>query len=295
MSFWTLTALQTRVREVLGRYSPLDLTASEITTAINQYYQLIFPQEVMLDPMEGICEFYTLPYKGRYELSEFNFRSFLPEVWVNNVKILFSQHLNRDGFSHRLKYYTQQIGVGDGVTDTWVFSLSFPPISPNTFIMQAGYQSIIDQNGEWTAETIGLVGSGNGSLNYSTGIGEGRFSLPPDEGTPIEVSYSTFAVGFPTAVVMFDEVFYLFPVPDKIYRVQVRGYKNLPPLVNSTDTLLSDDWGLVVCYGTCKNLLASYGELDAYSELTALHRDMLSKVVRRTQENIRIKKPLSFF
>lgn len=295
MSIWTLSALQTRVRELLGRYSPLDLTSTDITKAINQYYQLIFPQEVMLDPMEGIYEFYTVPYQGKYEAGDKSFRSFLPEVWVNHAKILFSQHLSRDGFSHRLKYYYQTIGAGDGVTTQWNFTLPISPISPNTFIAQAGAQNIVDSNPDWTLETVGLQGNGGGSLNYTTGVGEITFNEPPVLGELIEISYSTFSIGFPSTIVMFDDIFYLFPVPDKVYRVEVRGYKNLPALVSPKDALMCDEWGLVVCYGTCKNLLASYGEMDAYGEITVLHREMLSKVVRRTQENMRIKKPISFF
>lgn len=295
MKYWTFNTLKTFVREVTGRFSPIELTQEEVGLAINKYYQLTFPMEVKLDSMEDIYMFFTSPNVGLYPLPWEDYINFLPPAWCNHNKVHFSQWLARDGFSRRFQYTSYILGEGDGTRVEWNFTLGTAPVAPNTFIMQTPTASVTDTNREWSNTPVTLTGDGGGSLSYLSGVGAVTFAIPPAVGEKVEVSYSPFKKGKPDTIVMFDNHFHLFPVPDKVYRMEITAYKGVAPLVNATDTPLLEEWGWAISYGAAKEILARYGEMEGYAEVSALHRESLIKVYRRTQENIRIKKPFSYF
>ena len=302
MNYWTFGELKRRIREVIGRYSPLELTDSEVGRALNQYYQLNFPQEALLDAMEGIYVFYTQPYLDQYPIDPSVCKSFLPEAWCNNIKILFSQRYQDTVATQQLKPVNTIIAVGDGKTTEYSFQLPQTPISPQSFIAQAGDQALVDSNKVWVEGTIPLQAPSGwqqelsgGWLNYSTGQGSVTFNNPPAVGSEILTTYSPLLFGVPSTIVLYEQKFFIIPAPDKVYKIEVKGYKGLPALINGNDLLPKEEWGLVICYGASKNLLASYGEMEAYAEVSLLHREMLAQVRRATQENMRIERPQSFF
>lgn len=302
MSYWNFAELKRRIREIIGRYSPLELTDAELGRAINQYYQLNFPQEALLDGMLTVFSFYTQPFKQQYLIDVSECKSFLPEAWCNDTKILFSQRLEENFFSKRLKTITIPIGLGNGQDSVFAFKLDQTPISPNSLIIQSHGQAIADLNSLWNGDSVALatppdfdLNAGSGSVNYLTGEGAVTFIQPPALGELIEATYAPLVKGVPESLVLYNNYFYLFPAPDRVYRIQVKGYKGLSPLLTAGDVLERDEWGLTICYGTAKNLCAAYGELDAYAELDFLHRDVLTQVRRSTQENIRIQRPRSLF
>lgn len=302
MSYWTFGDLKRRVREVIGRYSPLEITETEVGRAINQYYQLNFPQEALLDAMEALYVFYTKPCQQKYPIDPSVCKSFLPQAWCNDIKILFSQRLEENVFSKRLKTLNYVLGIGDGKTTTFSFSLPQLPVAPQSFIIQSETQALVDPNDSWVEGSVSLQTppswkqeNGGGWINYSTGLGSATFITAPHVGMPITITYAPLVIGMPSTIVLYEEKFFLNPTPDKIYKIEVKGYKGLAPLVSASDLLPKEEWGLLICYGTAKNLLASYGEMEAYGEVSLLHREMLSQVRRSTQENIRIQRPRSLF
>lgn len=64
------------------------------------------------------------------------------------------------------------------------------------------------------------------------------------------------------------------------------SFKQVEPLVNATDRPPFDEWGPTIGYGTARNIMAKYGEMDAYRETTALYKEQVSYILARTEQNL---------
>lgn len=64
------------------------------------------------------------------------------------------------------------------------------------------------------------------------------------------------------------------------------SFKKVEPLVNATDRPPFDEWGPTIAYGTARNIMAKYGEMDAYRETTALYKEQVSYILARTEQNL---------
>ena len=70
------------------------------------------------------------------------------------------------------------------------------------------------------------------------------------------------------------------------YRFQCKAYKIVDPLVNATDRPPLDEWGPTIAYGTARNIVVRYGEMDTYAELTALYKEQVAYILVRTEQTL---------
>jgi hypothetical protein len=143
-----------------------------------------------------------------------------------------------------------------------------------------------------------LTGSlgGSGTLNYATGAVSVSFNTAPVSGQNVYFSYIQFQAGRPTAVLLYNNQFTFFPVPDTAYRFKVKAYSNNLVLTNTgttqsffenaTDRPLLDEWGPTIAYGTAKEIHADYGEYPAYQQVNALYKEQVAYSLRRTEQNL---------
>jgi hypothetical protein len=66
----------------------------------------------------------------------------------------------------------------------------------------------------------------------------------------------------------------------------MQAYSVVDPLEVSTDTPGLNEWGRCIVYGTARELMADYGELDGYAEITALYKEQLAYVLKRTNQSL---------
>lgn len=69
-------------------------------------------------------------------------------------------------------------------------------------------------------------------------------------------------------------------------KYRCKPFKKVEPLVNATDRPPLDEWGPTIAYGTARNIMAKYGEMDAYAETTALYKEQVSYILARTEQNL---------
>ena len=183
-------------------------------------------------------------------------------------------------------------------TSAEVFTASNFPILPATTVVTDNVEVFQDTNTTYTTADVVLTGSlgGTGTINYSTGAVSVTFNSAPADGQNITFSYIQFQAGRPTAVLLYNNQFTFFPVPDTAYRFQTKAYANslvttaagatATEFVNSTDRPLLDEWGPCIAYGTSRDINADKGEMDAYQEVTALYKEQLAYVLKRTNQNL---------
>lgn len=74
--------------------------------------------------------------------------------------------------------------------------------------------------------------------------------------------------------------------PFSSHKCRDQPFTKVDPLINATDRPQLDEWGPTIGYGTARNLMAKYGEMDAYRETTALYKEQVSYILARTEQNL---------
>lgn len=288
MATWTLQQIRRKVRDVTGRFSSSEMTNEELDSRINQYYQLTFPAEVKLDAKLVDYKFITDAYQPTYDQPLSGYTNFGPPAKVNNLDLDFYQSKELFLFDNPLQYTFLTPWTGDAATVAFTTTVSKAPIYPGTLTVSDNTELFEDTNKTWTASDVTITGSAGGSLtvNYSTGAVSAAFAAAPATGQTIYLNYVGFTAGRPQAILMYDNKFRLWPVPDQQYLVKMQSYQVVTALTLATDTPQLDEWGPCIAYGTARDILSDYGEMDAYQEVTALYKEQVSYILTRTMQNM---------
>lgn len=297
MATWTLAEIRQKVRQVTGRYSPQELSNEQLDEYINKYFQYTFPAELKLERFHTFYEFLTVANQQKYTLPT-GYVNFEPPATLDNLSMLWYQNPSSFTENNPENVGRQTIGTGDGVTVGFNGTAGNFPVLPGTAVITDNTEVFEDTNTSYTTSNVILTGSlgGSGTINYSTGVVSVSFNTAPISGQNITFSYIQFQAGRPTAVLLYNNQFTFFPVPDTAYRFKTKAYSNTLVTTaagtnavlfsNATDRPLLDEWGPCISYGASRDIHSDFGEMDAYAEITALYREQLGYVLKRTNNNL---------
>ena len=290
MTTWNLAQIRQKVRQVTGRFTPSEITNDQMDTRINQYYQLIFPAEVKLDAKLTYYEFITQANQATYDQPLTEYTNFVPPATANNLSMIWYQDPAYFYAANPLQYVFLNQWTGDGTTTSFSTTVTGFPIYPGTTTITDNVELFEDTNQTWTTSNVNITGSLGGLLvlNYSTGTANVTFNTAPANGQIIYFNYIVFAADRPQAILMYNNQFQLFPVPDQAYIIRMAAYQVVAPLINATDTPALNEWGPCIAYGTARDIHADYGEMDAYAQVTALYKEQVSYVLTRTMQNMMV-------
>ncbi len=306
MANWDLSEIRQKVRQVTGRFSPQELTNEQLDEYINKYFQYTFPAELKLERFHTYFEFLTVANQQSYILPS-GFVNFEPPATIDRLSLLWYQEPSTFYDNNPENIARQNIGTGDDIVTMFGGTASSFPILPGTAVVTDDNEVFEDTSTEFTTDNIPLVGSlgGSGTLNLSTGVVSVTFNTAPETGQNIEYSYIQFQSGRPTAVLLYDNLFTFFPVPNTAYRFRTKAYANTlvtteagvngVQFVNATDKPLLEEWGPAIAYGAARDIHADQGEMGAYGEVTALYKEQLSYVLKRTNQNLLNTRAQPFF
>lgn len=285
---WTLSNIQSAIRRVTGRFTTNDISNNELRTRINQYYTLIFPAEVKLEQKHVFYEFTTTFNQSTYPLPLTTFTNFEPPANCNNLLMTWYQDPMRFQFDNMIQYTFLVPWQGDGSTLSFTTTITGFPIKPASVTIYDGVELFEDTNTTWTSSNVTIIGSQNGTatVNYATGVISVNFNTAPIAGQNINLNYVVFAANIPQSILLYNNNFELWPIPNQAFKIRMKAYSVVEPLVNATDTPFLNEWGRCIVYGTARDLLADSGEMDGYAEITALYREQVSYVLKRTNQNL---------
>lgn len=288
MATWNKAKIIQKIRQVTGRFSENDMSNTELSERLNQYYQLRFPAEVKLEQKYVFYEFTTTPNQPTYAVPDTLYTNYEPPVTVNNLSMLWYQDSAKFASENPLQYNFGKPWTGDGVTVTFTTTLGGFPIYPSTLTISDNTETFEDTTTAYTTADIALTGSAGGTatINYSTGAISVTFAVAPTNGQLIYLNYVMFNANRPEAMLYFANTFTLSPVPDQFYIIKMRAYKTVNALDNATDTPDLDEWGPCIAYGTSLGIFADYGENDSYSQVSQLHKEQISLVLTRTEQDL---------
>lgn len=292
MATWTLAEIRQKVRKVTGRLSLSELTNTQLDNVINQYVQYEFPAELKLDRNYSYYEFNTVADQQDYTLPE-TYTNFVPEATIDRKELLFYSDPDQFNAQNYQPVSRKVVDTGDGSTTAFTDTLG------GNFPIKAGSVIVDDTVETFTDNSDGtLTGDqgGSGTINYTTGALAVTFATAPTNGTNIEASWEAYQSGQPTSVLMFNNQFTFFPIPDRTYRFKIKAWSistitdisgnTSSSFSNASDRPLKDQWGPTIAYGAARRLHADYGEMDAYEQVTALYREQLGYTLRRTHQDL---------
>ena len=322
-----LLEMRNTVRRMTARYSPEQMTDTQIDRYINLAYTIHFPEQFKNLKLTKPYVFYTIPnvdtYAFVYENGLVNDPAgnpvpgniqITPPVYCQGYILRYFQ--DKTTFYNRWPKLTvnQQVKVGDGTDGPYsgiIPSTPFLKAQKDIFgnITEAAVIfSAFDDTGftfyatdepiEGT-ETGNIVTSENvaiGTVNYLTG----SFSFTLDTGiipenTPIYASVVPYQSSRPTDVIFFNQQITLRPVPQQIYQMEFQISQQPTDLLLDTDVPELDEWYLFICCIASKLIYTDFPDPDGLAYLMPIYQDQLQMAQRRTLRQMGSQRAATIF
>ena len=235
---WTLLDIRSKVRQLTGRFSENEMTTTELDQRINQYYTLEFPAEVKLEKKHVYYEFTTSANQAYYDFPETTYTNFEPPATVNNLELVWYQDPGYFFENNPLQYTFLTPWTGDGSTASFTTTVTGFPIFPGTLTITDNVELFQDTNDDWTTSDVSITGDlgGAATINYDDGSVDVTFNSAPADGQDIYLNYVVFQAGRPQNILLYNNQFQLWPVPDQAYIINMKAYSVVSPFTASTDT-----------------------------------------------------------
>ena len=298
-----LATIRTKVRRLTGRPSPQQITDAQIDTYVNTFYQYDLPEHLRLFSLRTVFEFMTIANVAEYDLRTMTvtiggvsdsasnvYYNLSPPAYVAGYQSFYGQ--NREEF-FRIYNSIAQIDTsveGDGTPGAYTFTLSNTPFLQNSVTVGviddtgATVQVVDDpQNrttGNW--KIINTETAVTGTIDYTTGAGTITFSNNIPSGNILTITYIPYAASRPQAVLFYDNVITLRPVPDQPYKVTLEAYITPTSLLQSGDNPELKQWWQYLAYGAAKKIFEDTQDPESLNVLMPGFKEQESLVLRRT-------------
>jgi hypothetical protein len=301
MAEWNLAEIRKKVRRVSGRLSVAELSNNQVDDYINKYFQFEFPAEVKLNRNYVTHEFNTMANVEDYAFPS-NYTNFVPEATIDRRQILLYQ--DPDKFNTENPYNISRFSTWTGDGATVGFSSTFS----NNVPIQAGSVVVDDTVEVFSDDGSGtLTGDqgGTGTVNYTTGLISVTFNTAPTSGQVIQPSFTQYIAGTPVSVLMFNNTFKFYPIPDRAYRFRIKAWSllyvkpasgsNKLAFEFSDDKPLQEEWGPAIAFGAARRIASDFGEMARYAELTTLYKEQIDYILTRTHIDLESTRALPMF
>jgi len=301
MAEWNLSEIRQKTRQVSGRLSVTELGNAQIDEYINKYFQFEFPAEVKLNRNYTLHEFNTEANVQDYNFPA-NFTNFVPEATIDRRDLIFYQEPDKFYKENPENVQRFSTWTGDGVT------VAFSNTFANNIPILAGSVIVDDTVEVFSDDGAGILTGdqgGTGTVNYTTGAIAVTFNTAPASGQVIQASFIQYRPGQPTSVLMFNNIFRFFPIPDRAYRFRTKAWSLLyvKPVTGANKTLfefaddkpLQEEWGPAIAYGAARRIASDFGEIDRYGEITSLYKEQINYILTRTHIDLESTRALPMF
>lgn len=301
----TLTAIKTKVRRLTRTPSTAQLSEAELEQYINTFVLYDFPEHLRLFSLRTLFTFYTQPGVDQYETNTvtqtdplFNFKNkyvaIHQPVYLAGIQGFYTQW--RDVF---YGYYPQTNTIADtllrgtGGVGPFTGIITAHPVLQRSVIFtcldQTGTAMILIDNP--TNNVVGDLVVKNyvtgvltiyGSINYLTGAFTFNFPNLTEVAAPIYVENIGYQPGKPLAVLYYDDIFTIRPVPDKVYPIQFEVDIRPTELLSSNQSPDLEQWWQYIAYGTAKKIFEDRMDLDSVQLLMPEFKQQERLVLRTT-------------
>jgi hypothetical protein len=313
----TLANIRTKVRRITGRPSSQQITDGQIDEYINTFYIYDMPATLRLFTQETTFEFMTVANVDIYDmrsqlvytrtnpitgLEDFvpaadYYITVSPPAYIAGYQSFWSQ--SREQFFRTypaLATVSTQI-QGNGTPGPYTFTFASTPIQQRSITVGAiddtgDTVNCIDvpinrTTGNW--KIINTNTNVTGVVNYLTGSVTVTFPNNIPSGSKITFSAVPYQPSRPQALLFYDNIFTLRPIPDSNYLVKVNAFKRPTTLIDSDDYPELKQWWQYLAYGASLKIFQDSqdpeGEANATPEFKRQERMVLRRtLIERTQQ-----------
>lgn len=295
----TLADIRTKVRRLSGRPSSDDISATEIDQYINTYYLYDMPESLRLLKLKDTFTFTTQPNVEVYPFDNAQYITVEPPCYVRGIQAQYFQDLDLFYREWPKDNYIQIVSVGDGTAGPFTGVVTGTPflrsvnISATSVIGRdvrvlfsantsgsTATSAIDDGNGGFVDATTGIALVG--TIDYITGAFTITFSsaIPVDEN--INASVIPYAASAPRTICMYQNQFYVRPIPDKAYIVEINAFRYPTSLINNGDQPELDFWWQLLAFGAARKILIDNADFESVAAMEPYFLEQLAYVQRRT-------------
>jgi len=292
-----LDAIRIKVRRITRAPSEAQLTTANLDEYINTFVLYDFPEQLRLFNLHETLTFYTEPNIDTYSTVTanpndplFNFKNrFItinPPIYAAGFKCFFSQSREEFFNVYPIVNTITQVAVGDGVTLAFAGTLTNIPVLRDNVVF-----SSVDINGNGLElhdlqpgipPTGALFGTGNGVVNYVTGVFNIAFNTAPAAGQAINSQTIPYVANRPESVLFYDATFTLRPVPDQPYPINMEVYVQPTELLAQNEEPKLAEWWQYIAYGASKKVFEDRNDLDSVNLIMPEFKQQERLILRRT-------------
>lgn len=300
----TLQQIIIKVRKLTRSLSEQLLSTQDIENYINTFVLYDFPEQLRLANLRTTLTFYAAPNIDTYDSTKitnpadplYNFLNVYttvhPPVYIAGYSSMFSQ--SRESFFAIYPMVSSIASIGsqgDDVTTNFTGTLANTPILQNNVQFTSVDQSnnpctLIDlpinaSTGTLINPATGL-GNVNNTINYITGAFNITFDTAPGSGQAINSQTVPYVASQPQALLFYDGVFTLRPVPDQPYAINLEVFKRPSALLSTNQTPELSEWWQYIAYGAAKKIFEDRMDLDSVQMILPEFSNQENLINRRT-------------
>jgi hypothetical protein len=123
---------------------------------------------------------------------------------------------------------------------------------------------------------------GAGIVDYINGTATFTFSTSVSSGINIESQTSPYSAGFPRICLFFNNIFKLYPVPDRAYKIQCNAYVSPTVFFNTSGSVPFAYMSEYIARGAARKILSDTGDYEQMQFYEPLFREQENLVLRRS-------------
>lgn len=298
----TLANIRTKVRRLTGRPSPQQITNSQIDEYVNTFYQFDFPEHLRVFSNTATFTFLTEANIDQYDLRDIDvsfdggtekavnvYYNLMPPVYVAGYQSFYGQ--SREQFFRIYPALGDILTTieGDGTVGPYAFTLSAIPVqqysvSIGTIDDTGATIKVVDSptnrtTGSWAISLLNTAVTG--SINYITGACTITFDNSIPDGNEITVIFTPYVASRPQAVLFYDNIITLRPIPDKVYPVQLNAFLTPSSLLASGQNPILNQWWQYLAYGAAKKIFEDSQDPEGVEQIMAGFKEQEQLVLNR--------------
>lgn len=300
-------------RRIIKSPSDQTITDQTILDYINRFYIYDVPERLQLFELMRQYTFSTqrniFMYQAPFYLDNNGintgipmYQTFRPPVYADGIEMGFYE--SNDQFYRIFPELVQNTipFQGDGTVGPYITTLSRLPIlrgftddlghlEPYVFVTMldgTGTQRyVVDDGAGLLIQTDssfqpGLVPDLAGTVDYVTGAMTFTFNQMVPDGNDINIQTSPFSSGFPRLMQFFNNIFKLYPVPDRPYKIQVDANITPAQFLDSASSVPFAYMSEYLARGAARKILTDNADYDQFAFYEPLFREQENLVLRRT-------------
>lgn len=263
----------------------------------------------------------TLPVNNPLYNFQNKYISIAPPVYIAGFESLYSQSRQEFMAIYPNINSIQSIGfMGDGMEDSFTGAVNLvsgpnfvnPTLSNQTaaLIQNEVLFSSIDSNGNGLSLIdVPIIDTATGNntvngniyqpsqlplaapptaidstntINYLTGAFTITFPLPPGPGQPINSQTIPTIISQPQALLYYDNILTIRPVPDQPYQINFEAYVRPTALLETGQSPQLEEWWQYIAYGAAKKIFEDRMDTDSVAQIMTEFKQQERMCLRRT-------------